>query len=132
MINLKKFSIRSLDFWLLEVGRSEIFNQVCTKTMVFNKFHINQVFEKYHKLFTMEDIVREVEILKFRSSIFSDIDVDQIAEHGNFDDRSLDNALISNWDELRDGSTMLTLVDSQDLECASSLAQSNDESVDSD
>ena len=125
--------------------KQKIASQVCTQTMVscpnnlleFNNFHIKQVLKECHKLFSVSDIVREVEIwrhmyaieiLKIINSVFNDINVEELINI-NVSECLDSTSSSSNWDDVRDDSTMLTFLDSQELEGVSSFAESNDESM---
>lgn len=125
--------------------KQKIVSQVCTQTMVscpnnlleFNNFHINQVLEKCHKLFSFSDIVREVEIwrysyaveiLKIINGTFNDIDVEEL-RNLDFSECLDSSALSSNWDDVRDDSSLLSFWDSQELDSVLSFAESNEESI---
>ena len=125
--------------------KQKIASQVCTQTMVscpnnlleFNNFHIKQVLKECHKLVSVSDIVREVEIwrhmyaieiLKIINSVFNDINVEELINI-NVSECLDSTSSSSNWDDVRDDSTMLTFLDSQELEGVSSFAESNDESM---
>ena len=51
----------------------------------FNAFHINQVLDSYHRLFTLEDVIQHVEIWRYKyaiailhqiSNVFGDINME--------------------------------------------------------
>ena len=125
--------------------KQKVVNQVCTQTMVscpnnlleFNNFHIKQVLEKCHKLFSFSDIIREVEIwryayaaeiLKIIDVVFHDIDLNELRNLSLGE--SLDSSTSrSNWDDVRNDSSVLPFLDSQELDSVSSFAESHDESM---
>jgi hypothetical protein len=103
----------------------------------FNNFHVNQVIEHCHKLFTFEDVLGYVEIwrheyavgiLKQISEVFGDIGmaiIPTIEEH----DLEHNFSTMSDWDQIRDDSTLVGMIDSQDLEGVVSFMDScNNES----
>ena len=90
--------------------------------MEFNSFHVNQIVDNCHKLFTVEDIVDCVEIwrhkyaidiLKQINEVFKDVDVKLI---GNFD-QSFDcsASIYIDWNQLRDDSTLGDIMDYQEV-----------------
>lgn len=102
----------------------------------FNNFHINEVIESCHKLFTVEDILSNVEIwrhqyaigiLKQISDVFGDImEIPTIED----DESGSDYSIISDWDQIRNDSTLVGMIDTQDLEGMVSLMDTcNDESL---
>ena len=125
--------------------KQKVVNQVCAQTMVscpnnlleFNNFHIKQVLEKCHKLFSFSDIIREVEIwryayaaeiLKIIDVVFHDIDLNELRNSSLGE--SLDGSTSrSNWDDVRNDSSVLPFLDSQELDSVSSFAESHDESM---
>ncbi len=90
--------------------------------MEFNSFHVNQIVDNCHKLFTVEDIVDCVEIwrqkyaidiLKQINEVFKDVDVKLI---GNFDQPFDCSASINiDWNQLRDDSTLGDIMDYQEV-----------------
>lgn len=122
---------------LLEL-QQDMRQQVQVNTMVcpnfvleFNMFHINQVMESCHKLFTVDDILQSVEIwrhhhakcvLKVLNDVFGDVDIESLC----FEENSLDNTIASDWGEIRDDSALVSMLDSQDLEGIDSFMDSID------
>ena len=142
---VSKEQIQQLHSALINL-KHKIVDQVCTQAMVscpnnlleFNNFHIRQVLEKCHKLFSFSDIIREVEIwrysyameiLKIVDSIFHDIDFDEL-RNLNFSECLDYSASSSNWEDvLNDESSLLPFMDSQELDSVSSFTESGDESL---
>ena len=99
----------------------------------FNSFHINQVVERCHHLFTMEDVLESVEIwrsqyaidiLRVLNEIFGDIKIElpSLEEQHDFS-----NTVFSDWSEIRNDSSLLSMLDSQ-LEGLDSFMDTEDES----
>lgn len=86
----------------------------------FSRFQIEQVLRNCHKLFTLEDVVTNVEIWRTQhavgvlsaiAQIFRDVNVDtelliDCDEEMNFE---------MEWEEVRDDPSFLSMMDSQDL-----------------
>jgi hypothetical protein len=102
----------------------------------FNNFHINEVIKSCYKLFTIEDIISNVEIWRHQYAIgilqqINDVFGDIMEVPTIHDDESMhDYSIISDWDQIRDDSTLVAMIDTQDLEGMVSLMDThNDESV---
>lgn len=100
----------------------------------FNNFHINEVIENCHKLFTLEDVISNVEIWRHQYALgilqqISDVFGD-IMEIPTFDnDESAHNySIISDWDQIRDDSSLVGMIDSQES-MVSLMDTFNEESV---
>ena len=87
----------------------------------FGGFQIKQVLQTCHRLFTLDDVVTNVEIwrkkhavgvLSIISQIFDDIEVDIVHLTDSDDEINFE----MEWEEVRDDSSFLSLVDSQDFE----------------
>ena len=122
--------------------RQQMLNQVQVENMVtcpnlileFNAYHINQVLQKSHCLFSLNDIFRNVEIwrskyavaiLRILGEVFGDIDIDTDMLCEDLDG---EDTVMSDWSQVRDDSTLAEMLDSQDLECTDSLMDSQNES----
>ena len=82
----------------------------------FNTFHINQVIESCQNLFTVENVLRSVEIwrhhhagqvLKVISEVFGDVDIGSLS----FEDDSLEDTIASDWGQIRDDSALFRMLD---------------------
>ena len=89
----------------------------------FNMFHINQVLDSCHCLFTINDVVKSVEIwrhkypidiLKILMEIFGDTNIELPTEQ--LPEIELDETDFSEWIIIRDDSTLVDFINSQDLE----------------
>ena len=87
----------------------------------FGGFQISQVLQTCHKLFTLEDVVHNVEIwrtqhavgiLSVMVKIFDDIDLDIGASASTSWDDELNVAM--EWEDVREDPSFLSLIDSQD------------------
>jgi hypothetical protein len=109
-----------------------------TNLLEFNNFHINQVLNNCYKLFTVNDILQNVEIwrhvhafeiLNIINRVFGDVDANELLGVGE-EDLLNDTSFSSNWDDVRDDS-YISVMDTQELECHSSFNTSRgDESMD--
>lgn len=116
--------------------QQEMVNDVNLDTMVtcpnvlmeFNYFHVNQVLEHCKCLFTIHDVVDCVEIwrmqyatgiLRVLQRVFNDIDLDSIEACEDVLPAEMSN--YSDWSQVRDDSTLVAMLDSQDLEDLSSF-----------
>ena len=109
-----------------------------TNLLEFNNFHINQVLNNCYKLFTVNDILQNVEIwrhvhafeiLNLINRVFGDVDANELLGVGE-EDLLNDTSFSSNWDDVRDDS-YISVMDTQELECHSSFNTSRgDESMD--
>ena len=86
-------------------------------------FHINQVIDSSHCLFTINDVVKSVEIwrhkyaidiLKILMEFFGDTNIELPTEQ--LPEIKLDETDFSEWNIIRDDSTLLEFINSQNLE----------------
>lgn len=98
----------------------------------FNMFHFNQVVENCHRIFTLQDVQRYIEIWRMSyavlilsaiSQVFGDIDFDPT----DFDlgKETLELTSYSDWSQIQNDSTLHELFDTNDLEDISSLLNSS-------
>ncbi|XP_028414616.1 ATP-dependent DNA helicase Q-like 1 [Dendronephthya gigantea] len=87
----------------------------------FNMFHINQVLGSCHSLFTLNDVLKSVEIwrhkyaveiLRIIQDIFGDMEI-EIPD--DLEDSDEEETLTTEWEALRNDSSCLEIVNSQDL-----------------
>ncbi|XP_031553779.1 mediator of RNA polymerase II transcription subunit 34-like [Actinia tenebrosa] len=118
----------------LHCFQREMMKEVQVDTMVtcpnvlmeFNSFHINQVIEHCSILFTIQDVVELVEIWRMKyatailtalDKVFSDIDAAEI----QMDVFPPEMSNYSDWSQVRDDTTLVGMLNSQDLEDLSSF-----------
>ena len=121
--------------------QKDLLKGVSTETMVscpnillgFNMFHINQVVENCHNLFSLQDVLEVVEIWRNEYAIAILHIIKEIFGETNMDipcDMEISDVLeasIPEWNEwnmLRDDSTMVDMLDSHDLEDFDSTMES--------
>lgn len=114
---------------LLELQQS-LQSNIEVRTMVscpniileFNDFHIQQVLQSCHSIFTLQDILEFVEvwrnhyavgILKAIKDVFQDIDIDLPSLEEQLE---LNDTELSEWNDIRDDSSLLHFFDTQDLD----------------
>ena len=124
-----KQKLKELEKKLLNLHH-DLAKEVETPTMVscpnilleFNSFHIEQVLGNCKQLFTVQDILNNVEIwrhnyaiivLEIIREIFGDMTEELLS---NKDDLRLDDSILSDWEHIRDDSKLNSLFDPQDLE----------------
>jgi len=97
----------------------------------FNRFHIQQVVDNCQHLFTIKDIVRSVELWRLKyafqvlivlANAFGDVDLD--IEMQQEDDIVGYDSVISEWSQIRDDSTLLEVLDTNDFEGIDCLVNS--------
>lgn len=117
---------------------------VSTETMVscpnilleFNMFHINQVVNNCHSLFSLEDVLEAVEIwrneyafsiLKIIKEIFGETNIDMPSDLEIPDILEASIPEWNEWDMVRDDSTLVDMLDSNDLLDLDSTMESQDD-----
>lgn len=118
--------------------REQMLRKVNVATMVscpnvlleFNAYHIEQVVENCSHLFTLDNILCNVEIWRncyavgiqrLLKETFRDISVEELDE--SFD---MDNTEYSDWGNVRDDSSLLSMFDTHDMEFYDFLMESYD------
>ena len=123
--------------------QQDLLKGISTKTMVscpnilleFNMFHINQVLDNCHTLFSLEDVLEAVEIwhneyaiaiLKIIKEIFGETNIDIPSNLGMPDVLEASIPEWNEWDMVRDDSTLLDMLDTNDLQDFDSTMESQD------
>ena len=124
--------------------QQDILNEVQVETMVtfpnilleFNMFHISQVLDSCHSLFTIDDVLESVEIwrhkyavdiLKIVKDIFRDSNIEL---PDDLEQSNLYETNFSEWNMIRYDSTLVEMLDSHDFEDLDSTMESQDYSND--
>lgn len=120
----RKLLKERLIWWQRElVPKYKIENMVtCPNVLLeINMYHIHQVLDSCCSLFTLNDVLNAVEIwrnkyaidiLKIIKEVFGEKDIEIPDEIEESDE---EDVIIPAWDILRNDSTLLELLDSQDL-----------------
>ena len=104
----------------------------------FNMFHISQVLDSCHSLFTINDVPESVEIwrhkyavdiLKIVKDVFGDTNVEL---PDDLDQPDLEETNFSEWNMIKDDSTLVEMLDSIDLENLDSTVESQEDSIEED
>ena len=138
---------RLLERKLLELHMN-LSKQVQVQTMVscpnvlleFNSFHIKQIVRNCHVLFSLRDVMDVVEIWRKQHAIavmhvfaevFGDIDTSKLPVDISGAEQCQDESIRPDWAQVRDDSSLLFMLDTQDLEGISFLSNASKDFDDS-
>ena len=123
--------------------------QVQVQTMVscpnvlleFNSFHIKQIVRNCHVLFSLRDVMDVVEIWRKQqhaiavmhvfAEVFGDIDTSKLPVDISGAEQCRDASIRPDWAQVRDDSSLLFMLDIQDLEGISFLSNASKDFDDS-